>query len=83
MFPIFMSPGKPLPIAEEALGVGDAPDTLLPFTGRSAEAACGESQVPCVVATPFALVVGVPCAMLPLSDKKPYMIRISFALTGI
>jgi hypothetical protein len=82
MFPMLISPEKPLPIVDETLGVGDEPGMLLPSNGNSAEAACGESHVPCVVAAPFvALVVGVPFARLPFSDKNPCVILVSFEST--
>lgn len=72
IFPIFMSPGNPLPIAEDALGVGEAAD-MLPLIGSRAEAACGESQVLCTVDAPFG--PRVLLARLPLSDKKPYALH--------
>lgn len=72
MFPIFISVGNPLPIAEDALGVGEGADKL-PFIGSKAEAACGESQVLCTVGAPFG--PGVLFARLLLSDKKPYALH--------
>lgn len=73
MLPMFISPGNPLPIAEDALGVGEAPDMLL-LMGSKAEAACGESQVLCAVDVPFGEVL---LARLPLSDKKPYIFTLA------
>lgn len=71
---MFISPGNPFPIAEDALGVGEAPDMLL-LIGSRAEAACGESQVLCTVDAPVGS--GVLLARLPLSDRKPYMVKLA------
>lgn len=71
---MFISPGNPFPIAEDALGVGEAPDMLL-LMGSRAEAACGESQVLCSVDAPVG--PGVLLAKLLLSDRKPYTVRLA------